>query len=190
MSSCANVRGDLPLFVGGDLDRVRAATVRRHLCECAQCRREASSLQQPLLQLQAFGGRHDAARGDDAWFAGLQRGVMDRIGAELRRDSVRRRPVPSPVWWAAAAIAAVAAFLAGWSWMRPDARPDVLVRAPIAAPVGSPGPAKVVPYSGDRVPLQLLGDEPGASSAGSGMMGRWRLRALVGEEAAAGPPPR
>lgn len=185
MSRCRAIRDALPLFVGGDLAETRARAVRQHLRDCAACRREAAGLQQPLKRLRGLG----AGAVDEAMFASLQDAIVERVAAEACGDALGERPRTHPAWWAAAAAAALVSFLVGWWVVRPAAGPALLRRAPIAMPVGDPGPSVVVPYAGPRVPLRLLGHEPGSGSAqGPGMMGRLRLRSLV-EEAEDLPPP-
>jgi anti-sigma factor RsiW len=179
MSLCARSRRDLPLFVGGDLESGRAAEVSRHLRACPACRSEAVRLQQPLRHLQ----RLAAAIDDEAGFASLQATIIDRIGREQENGGpALRGPFGQRLWWTAAAVAVVVSFAIGWWSVRAVAAPAALERAPIAIPVGHPGPALVVPYAGPRVPVRLLGDEPAAGRGpGSGMLGRWRLHALVDE---------
>lgn len=185
MSRCRQIREALPLFVGGDLAGVRADAVREHLRDCTACRREAAGLQQPLKRLRGLG----AAAVDEAMFASLQDAIVERVAAEALGDVPGERLRTHPAWWGAAAAAAVLSCLVGFWVVRPEAGPALLRRAPIAMPVGDPGPSVVVPYAGPRVPLRLLGHEPGSGSAqGPGMMGRLRLRSLV-EETDDLPPP-
>ncbi|MBL9076064.1 MAG: zf-HC2 domain-containing protein [Planctomycetes bacterium] len=176
MSSCRTIRRQLPLFVGGDLAVPAAADVREHLRGCQACRREAAGLQQPLLRLREV----EPAVGDEAMFTAMQQAIVARV-AGAAAGSVRPvgRPLARP-WLVGAAAAALVSFLVGWGWVRTHERPSALQRPPIAMPVGHGDTELAVPYAGDRVPLRLLGDEPGSSSTqGPGMLGRWRLRSLV-----------
>lgn len=185
MTSCAKILPWLPGFVGDDLDADRTAAVREHLHTCVGCRREASSLQQAHQALQRLGPA--AAPGvDEAWFAELQRDIVDRVGRAAERDGPRWRDA---LRWPVSAAAAAALFLCGW-WLVRDGGPESLLqRPPIATTVGHSGAAKAVPWSGQRVQVQQLGDEGGVENGvGPGMMGRYRLRTLEGHEWPAGWP--
>jgi anti-sigma factor RsiW len=181
MNRCSHVQHDLPLFVGGDLEPRVAAMVSVHLRECPVCRREAAGLQQAHKRLV----RLAAPAVDERWFASMNTVIGDRLAAEVAPGQVEAPRLAMRWWWSAAAAAAL--FVLGWSMVRPPA-PAALGRAPIAIPVGHAGPSLAVPYAGERVPLQLLGDDVWAHSdwadggEASGMLGRWRLRSLVDEE--------
>lgn len=197
MSRCSHVRRDLPLFIGGDLAALRTGEIRRHLRDCPACRREAVGLQQSRKRLQRIvDPALVAAVADESLFTCMQAAIVDRVDAELLAGA-GGPPVPSGhrLWWSAAAAAAL--FVIGWWLVQPSLRPAALERAPLAVPVGHAGAALVQPYAGPPVPLRLLGGagagdaNPGGGSwAGGnwaesglqpGMMGRWRLRSLVGE---------
>ncbi len=183
MNRCSPVCRDLPLFLGGDLDLARSAEVSRHLRECSPCRREAMRLQQSLKQLQriALPIVHESV------FAEMQATIVARVDAEIAAGHAEPRvPVGWQLGWAGAAAAAL--FVIGWWFVRPPLAPAALERSPIAVPIGHSDPRLVQPYAGTGVPLRFLGDDVVSGERGAGfgpapgMMGRWRLRALVDEE--------
>ena len=82
-----------------------------------------------------------------------------------------------PSWW----IAAAAVLLTGGLWLGVQSHRDGSVwrRPPTVTPAAC---SIVVPWSGPRVDLRLLGDERPAELGegwGTGLMGRHRLRSLV-----------
>ena len=179
MSLCHDVRSQLPLFVGGDLEAGRSSLVREHLRDCPTCRREAAGLQQPLKHLR----RLAATPVDEAVFESLHDEILERVAAEVGAE---RSPVGARRMWLAATVAA-ASFVIGWWLVRPAALPDALDRPPIGTSVRYTGPVQVVPYAGERVPLRSLGaEEWSGNGPGSGMLERWRLRSLVEEPALPG----
>jgi len=205
MNRCSHVCRDLPLFIGGDLDVGRAAEIGRHLRDCPTCRREAVGLQQSLKQLRRIAAPAMAASADDeSLFASMHAAIVDRVDAEIAGGIETAdgtwfasgswgglRTMAAHRWgwglgWAAAA--AVVLFVIGWWSVRPPAAPALLDRAPIVVPVRHAEANVVVPYAGPRVPLRLLGDEAVSDQRWAeigrapGMMGRCRLRSLVGEE--------
>lgn len=185
MTTCAKVGSWLPGFVGDNLDADAAAIVRAHLRDCVLCRREAAALQQARNALQRL-GTAPAPGVDDAWFAELQRDVVAAVGRQAHRVGPRWWEICR---WPLSAAAAAALFLCGW-WLVRDAGPESLLqRPPIATAVGHTGPAKAVPWSGERLEMLPLGDEGGVENGvGPGMMGRWRLRTLEGHEWSTGWP--
>jgi hypothetical protein len=199
MNRCSHVCRDLPLFIGGDLDVGRAAEIGRHLRDCATCRREAVGLQQSLKQLRRIAAPAMAAStGDEALFASMHAAIVDRVDAEIACGvgsagggwrGLHTMATHRWGWglgWAAAA--AVVLFVVGWWAVRLPSAPTLLERAPIVVPVRHADANVVVPYAGPRVPLRLLGDEAVSDQRWTeigrapGMMGRCRLRSLVGEE--------
>lgn len=185
MNRCAHVQRELPLFVGGDLGPPAAAMVAAHLRDCPTCRREAVRLQQSLRRLRSV----TVPAVDEQWFASMAAAIDDRLAAEAAAGPSRSPVAVSRWWWSAAA--ALLLFAVGWWLVRPPA-PAVFGRAPIAIPVGHPGPghaggALVAPYAGERISLRPLGDDESMrgswadSGQAPGMLGRWRLRALVDE---------
>jgi hypothetical protein len=177
-SPCQRVRDELPWFVGGDLPAERERATADHLRDCRDCRRHAAALQQSTKAL-GEAGRVAPDGADEAMFAVMHASILAAVG---REEAVRMRgEAGRPAWRWAQVLAAAAMFLFGW-WLV-DSRSDspVFGRPPITSPIGV-GAAKAVPYAGDRVQLQPLGDEWPAASGGDGfgpgMMGRWRLRTL------------
>lgn len=189
MTPCAKVVAWLPLFVGEDLEPVHAAAVRTHLRDCAACRRQASTLQQSVKALRGLAGT-TVPGVDEAMFASMHERIVAAVQAEAapEADFGRRWWVRWPV----SAAAAVLLFVGGWALVRGLEPASLLDRPALATPGGSSSEVRVVPWSGGgRVPLQALGHqaaptEVGTDPAGSGMMGRWRLRTLEDVEL---PPP-
>ena len=181
--ACRDVCRDLPSFVGGDLGADRCSEIRLHLRDCGGCRREAGALQRSIRSLQAMAetGHPDV---DDSLFAAMHSSIVACTEQEASRDPAW----PRLVRWLVPMAAAVACFLLGWWFVGTPARLSVLERSPIATPVRSGAPL-AVPYAGPRVHIQPLGDDSASFEAGAwsrlgpGMMGRWRLRALVTEDA-------
>jgi anti-sigma factor RsiW len=189
MTPCTRILSWLPAFVGDELDVAAAATVRQHLRDCVDCRRQAASLQQARNALQRLAAA-PAPGVDEAWFASLQQDVVAAVARQAER--------PAPRWWEAmrwpvSVAAAAALFSCGWWLVRDDGPESLLQRPPLVTTVGhagaSLGPAKAVPWSGERLQMQPLGDEGGVESGfGPGMMGRYQLRTLEGREWPAGWP--
>lgn len=181
---CRTVRRELPWFVGGDLPEARIDAVQEHLMVCVDCRRQAASLQQSTKALRAMAEQATSPTPAvaESMFASMHAEILGRVD-EIAAASDRG---PSPVWRSLLSIAAAAVlFVVGWWLVRSPSSLSVFERSPMVAPAAA-GPATVVPWAGPRVELQLLGDEGpaagGTGSPGPGMMGRWRLRTLVGEE--------
>ena len=184
MIPCSGIADRLPEFVGGDLASADAAAVRAHLIACHECRRQAGTLQRARGAL--LGAAASAMRGiDEADFTAMHRSIVAATTSALQakesaQPAMQRRPGP---WW----LVAAAALLVCGMWFGMQSRRDRSVwhRAPTATPAAS---SIVVPWSGPRLDMRLLGDErPMAAPAsepagfGSGLMGRHRLRALVDE---------
>ena len=174
-SGCRKVQNELPWFVGGDLPAERERATADHLRDCSGCRRQAAALQQSKKVL-GEAGRVVPEGADEPMFTAMHASILAAVGrveaGQLQRETGRA------AWRWAQVLAAAAMFLFGW-WLV-DTRTDspVFGRPPIATPVGV---AKAVPYAGDRMQLQPLGDERtanGADAVGPGMMGRWMLRTL------------
>lgn len=173
--TCAEVRGHLEWFVGGDLDACSLAAVRSHLRDCQACRSVAGSLHRATCAVRALADApHPAV--DDSMFTAMHAEVMAAVAAEAGRErSWPKRLLPL--------VAAVVLFGLGWWLVRGSDDGSVFVRPPIMAMTGTEGPAKAVPWAGPRVPLRSLGEEsdsdaPADGSFGPGMMGRWHLRTL------------
>ncbi|MDP6368493.1 MAG: zf-HC2 domain-containing protein [Planctomycetota bacterium] len=64
--TCSDIRADLPLSVGGDLDATRLECVESHLETCEGCRREADSLSASRRVFQELGAA-DKAPTPDLW---------------------------------------------------------------------------------------------------------------------------
>jgi hypothetical protein len=183
--ACRLVQRELPWFVGGDLPASRRDAVQDHLRGCLPCRRQAASLQQSTKALRAMAGdAASAAAGpvDEALFTSMHASILATVEAEVAasacHDRMPLRRLVLPV------AAAVALFSIGWWIVRSPSGLSLFERPPIVSPAMAVGPATVVPYAGPRVELRLLGDERSEDPAGSlgpGLMGRWRLRSLVGE---------
>jgi hypothetical protein len=153
------VRGQLPLFVGGDLPDESARTVREHLRRCASCRLLASD------QLQAVRALHRAgecvpAGVDDAFFDELHHGVMAAVataaaGAPSAVDAaVRPRRVGMI---AAAAVLFGLGFAVGGALGGPA---GLRHRAPVVVERGN-GVVVDPGQPGNVLPMELLGgDEP------------------------------
>ncbi|MCA8950966.1 MAG: hypothetical protein KDE27_15790 [Planctomycetes bacterium] len=206
-AGCRTFRSQLPWFVGGDLDRVRAASVARHLADCCSCRRDAASLQQAGKALGRL-REVEPAGVDDAMFAALQRDTLAAVEREVVADGERRigpallgrvllgRVLLGRALWAAAAVLL---FGVGWWSVRTPDAPSLLDRPmPRAIPIRDTD-ARVVPYAGPRAelrPLGYRGDRPATgedaveepadeelleAQRGAGMMRRWQLRTLEQE---------
>jgi anti-sigma factor RsiW len=52
---CKNLRAQLPLYAGGELDAVQSAMVGRHLEACDSCRRGAEAYSADRAQLNRYG---------------------------------------------------------------------------------------------------------------------------------------
>ncbi len=188
LRSCAQVREQLALFVGGDLAVAPADAVRVHLMSCRTCRSEAAALQQASAALREL-GRAPVPGVDDRLFAAMHRTIVatvaDGDGGALDRARLVRR-------WAVAAAAVLLAAVGFW-WGRGEPEPSVWRRSPLSTPVALDAPVIVVPYAGPRVELRPLGDEwwpEWAQENGldrgavrPGMGGRLQLRSLVDEGA-------
>lgn len=174
-AACAQFQRELPWFIGGDLDRERAAATAEHLRTCLACRREAASLQQSHKALASL--RNVTAAGiDDAAFAAMHADIM-AAATRVPVGSEAPSPWPRALWIAAAALL----FAFGWSLVRGDEPQSLFDRAPIpmATSTGEGAPL-VSPFAGPRARvLPLSHDDGDAFDAwGSGMMRRELLRTL------------
>jgi len=182
---CHDVRDELAWFVGGDLPAQRQRAVADHLRGCVACRCEAAALQQSGKALAAVASYvPDGA--DEPMFAAMHASILaavdvggiDRAGGEtwLLRHCRQGR-----LWLQG--LAAAALFLFGWWLVDAGTAPSLLYR-PSLGGTNVAGAGKAVPYSGDRVQLQPLGEESmpdeadAQGAAGRGMMGRMSLRTL------------
>ena len=176
-SPCRKVRAELPWFVGGDLPAERERAAADHLRACSDCRRQAAALQQAKKVL-GEAGRAVPDGADEPMFTAMHASILAAVGRE--EAGQLRSEAGGSAWRWAQVLAAAAMFLFGWWLVDTRENSSVFGRPPITG--GLTGAAKAVPWSGDRVQLQPLGDESseanGADSVGPGMMGRWRLRTL------------
>lgn len=181
--ACATMREALPWFVGGELEPARAAAVREHLVECLACRTEAAAWRQSRARLQRAASA--AVPGvDDGFFQAMHSAIVAEVAAGDRAPAAPPRQLH---WWMV--LAAVLLLGLGFFAGRGRSPATVFERAPLATPAAFDTPL-VVPWAGERVPLQWLGDErrlsDGAaatdqveSGQGAGMMGRTTLRTLA-----------
>lgn len=180
MSACREISALLPEFVGDDLASSMVEHVRAHLIDCSACRRVAGSLQRSRAALRSAAVGAERAF-DETAFATMHRSIVAATTAAMRGDELSQRTAqrrPGP-WW----LLAAAALVVGGAWFGMQSRRESSVwhRLPTATPAAE---ALVVPWSGQRVDLQLLGDERSSLSGegfGTGLMGRHRLRMLVDE---------
>lgn len=205
-ATCSAVLELLPWFVGDDLDATRAEVVRVHLRDCSACRLEAAALQQATKALQgvretmesaplgaAFGGSKAMRVAEEPMFAAMHASIVQAVRTEAARLEAVSRPTFATRWLPLAAAAMLIAV--GWWCVRGPSSP-VWHRRPIDLPLIDD--VRVVPWAGDRVPLQPLSfevplpDGGSDSGVGQGMMGRGRLREHAGElgPSGSGPLPR
>jgi len=65
--NCRRTRSALPLFVGGDLDPVRASEVERHVAACESCAAEAAIFASSRQSLFALKSASSMTRSPDLW---------------------------------------------------------------------------------------------------------------------------
>lgn len=68
---CKNLRAQLPLYAGGELDAVASAVVGRHVRECGECRRSAEKFSADRAQLNRYGRQLAQERTAPDVFSGL-----------------------------------------------------------------------------------------------------------------------
>lgn len=185
---CARLRGLLPLFVGDDLGVAQMQEVRRHLCECTGCRREAADLQQAHRALRSVAV--GAAATDEAAFAAMHVAIMARVAA-VAQPEFAAAPVGRSLRRVLLVAAAVLLGALGFWLAGRGGGPSVWDRPPTAV---APSELRAVPYAGPRLQLRPVGfDREAGGSAengvGPGMMGRGQLRTLV-DDALLLPPQR
>lgn len=176
--SCEQARAALSPFFGGELERAAADGLRAHLCVCPACRTEAATFKRALAALRAFGERPDEAP-DDAFFAGMHAAIVAQCATP--------EPAGAGRWRWPLSVAAAAALVALGFWWGREPEVSVWDRPPLDASPAAYQEPKVVPYSGGRVPLRLLGDDAAGADetdrsrrdVGSGLRARDRLRSLV-----------
>lgn len=110
---CAEVRANLPSYVGGSLDLVRRRLVALHLRRCRECQAEFS------LQREVHDGLASLAADGDAPPTGLLEQLLEntaspRGAAPLRGAVSGARPALSVALLAAGAASAVGAGYVSW----------------------------------------------------------------------------
>ena len=169
MSGCQHVQTQFAEFVADELSAETAASVRAHLVECVVCRREASRWQQARGALRSLA--QPVVGVDEAMFTAMHRSIVASV----------QEPAPAgarpTVWLSAAAVLLMACGIVLGMTLRSGR--SVWNRQPTATPAAS---SMVVPWSGPRPEMRLLGDEQvGQDPWRGGLWDTHRLRALVDE---------
>lgn len=81
---CKNLRAQLPLYAGGELDAVASAVVGRHVQECGECRRSAEKFAADRVQLGRYGRQLAMDRPAPDVFAGLRQRIEGAPAPSLR----------------------------------------------------------------------------------------------------------
>lgn len=87
--SCKNLRGQLSLFAGGDLDDETSSALREHLKACPTCRNQVQTYEKTRSLLGAYGRQPAGAPDGPA----LWKRVMGRVG-QKPLNAQRRGPPP------------------------------------------------------------------------------------------------
>jgi hypothetical protein len=159
------------LFVGGELPPGLAGGLRRHLRDCASCRREASGLLQARTALSGAAARGAPDLGE-AFFSALHADVVAAVAQPAGRRPGGRPQLRTRRWWGAGAAAALL-FAIGLLFARPAA--GLLDRAPIR-PGAAGAPVNTAPGGSYLLPLEY--QEGDFDAFGQGLLGRSQLRTL------------